>query len=212
MARSSRASPTGAAGCRTGGGARFRRLGGNDGAARDQDRLELVAPVEPKREACGSGRQVAGERLVEHPEQGALELHRQPAVGAERLELDGHAGAPAAIARRAAHRRHEAEVVEDHRPHVEDERLRGVERLLHHPDELADLVRSTLGIASHKALDDLGLEHDVGQALRRPVVHLSRCHRLLNMLETNSLNEADIAQMEERDAVFPDVDARALGA
>ena len=38
------------------------------------------------------------------------------------------------------------------------------------------------------------------------MVHLSRCHRLLTGLERGNIDEADLAQIEERDAVFPDVD------
>ncbi|MCC7108025.1 MAG: DUF1957 domain-containing protein [Deltaproteobacteria bacterium] len=50
----------------------------------------------------------------------------------------------------------------------------------------------------------------MGYAQRRPVVHLSRLHRLLWMLEQGQIDEADLAQMEERDGVFPDVDPGAL--
>ena len=46
----------------------------------------------------------------------------------------------------------------------------------------------------------------MGYAQKRPIVHLSRCHRLLSGLEKGNVDEADLAQMEERDAVFPDVD------
>ncbi len=46
----------------------------------------------------------------------------------------------------------------------------------------------------------------MGYAQKRPVVHLSRCHRLLSGLERGDVNEADLSQIEERDAVFPDAD------
>lgn len=46
----------------------------------------------------------------------------------------------------------------------------------------------------------------MGYATRRPVVHLSRAHRLLAQLERGNLNETDLIQLEERDCVFPDVD------
>ena len=46
----------------------------------------------------------------------------------------------------------------------------------------------------------------MGYATRRPVVHLSRAHRLLAQLERGHLNESDLLQLEERDCVFPDVD------
>jgi 1,4-alpha-glucan branching enzyme len=51
-----------------------------------------------------------------------------------------------------------------------------------------------------------------GYASRRPVVHLSRMHRLLSALERGQINEADVAQLEERDGVFPDVDVRGLAS
>jgi predicted glycosyl hydrolase (DUF1957 family) len=49
-----------------------------------------------------------------------------------------------------------------------------------------------------------------GYAMRRPIVHLSRLHRLLAGLERGTVDAADLAQMEERDALFPDVDANGL--
>jgi 1,4-alpha-glucan branching enzyme len=45
-----------------------------------------------------------------------------------------------------------------------------------------------------------------GYATKRPVIHLSRAHRLLAGLEQGFVNEADLLQLEERDAVFADVD------
>ena len=45
-----------------------------------------------------------------------------------------------------------------------------------------------------------------GYATRRPVVHLSRAHRLMAQIEEGRIDVADLAQMEERDCVFPDVD------
>ena len=83
----------------------------------------------------------------------------------------GDARPPAALAGGAAEGRHQPEVVEDHRPDVEDERLRRVERLLDHRDELADLALGRSRVAGHEALHDLGLEDDVRQALGRAVVH-----------------------------------------
>ena len=81
------------------------------------------------------------------------------------------AGPLAPLAGRATERRDEPEVVEDHRPDVEDERLRGVERLLDHRDQLADLALRQGRVLADEPLDDLGLEDDVGQALGRAVVH-----------------------------------------
>jgi 1,4-alpha-glucan branching enzyme len=45
-----------------------------------------------------------------------------------------------------------------------------------------------------------------GYATKRPVTHLARAHRLLQGLERGVVDEADLVQMEERDAVFVDVD------
>ena len=55
--------------------------------------------------------------------------------------------------------------------HVEDERLGRLERALDHGDQLADLGPGRGRVAIQEALHDLGLEHDVRQALGRPVVH-----------------------------------------
>src|SRR5439155_1482335 len=74
----------------------------------------------------------------------------------------------------ARSRRAEAEIVEDHRPDVEDERLRRVERLLDHQDEKPDLVESAVWVTAQEPLDDLRLEDDVGQALSGSVVHRPR--------------------------------------
>ena len=49
-----------------------------------------------------------------------------------------------------------------------------------------------------------------GYAQRKPVAHLSRCHRLLSALERGVIDEADLAQIEERDCAFPDADPRIL--
>jgi 1,4-alpha-glucan branching enzyme len=49
-----------------------------------------------------------------------------------------------------------------------------------------------------------------GYATKRPVSHLSRAHRLMAMLERAHVDEADLAQLEERDVVFADVDPSLL--
>ncbi len=46
----------------------------------------------------------------------------------------------------------------------------------------------------------------MGYAARRPVVHLSRLHRVLDALERGVDCSADVQQLRERDAVFPDVE------
>ena len=149
-----------------------RRRGGGAAQARARAPRAARPSRAGSRPARATRRQVGRQRLVEHPEQAALEVHRQPSILAQRVEFDRDAGPTAALARRAAERRHEAEVVEDHRPDVEDERLGRLERLLDHRDQLPDLAaRPWLGSRRHQALDDLGLEDDVGQALGGAVVH-----------------------------------------
>jgi 1,4-alpha-glucan branching enzyme len=51
----------------------------------------------------------------------------------------------------------------------------------------------------------------LGYAVRRPIEHLARAHRLLAGLEHGSVDEADLSQQEERDAAFPDVDPHWFG-
>ena len=63
--------------------------------------LDCVGPVEADRDAVGADAEVRRQRLVDHPEQAALEVHRQAPVRAERIEVDRDAGPPAALARRA---------------------------------------------------------------------------------------------------------------
>jgi 1,4-alpha-glucan branching enzyme len=58
----------------------------------------------------------------------------------------------------------------------------------------------------------LKMDTQTGYASRRPVVHLSRAHRLLEGLERGTLHEPDVAQMELRDAVFPEVDPAPFAA
>ena len=134
----------------------------------------LGAPVEANRDAIRMARQEAGDRLVDEPEQGALHVHRQTPVRAERLELDRDLRAPAAIAGDAPKSRHQAQIVQHHRPDVEDERLRGVESVLDHADQLADFGFGHARIAVQEPLHDLGLQNDVRQTLGRTVVHRPR--------------------------------------
>ena len=98
----------------------------------------------------------------------------QPPIGAHGVELDRDARRPAAIAGGPSQGGHDAQVVEDHRPHVEDEGLRRLQRLLHHGHQLRDLDHGAIGVAGDEPLHDLGLEGDVGQALGRAVVHGAR--------------------------------------
>ena len=52
--------------------------------------VEVLAPVEVQRQHVGLARDVGRERVIEHSEEPALEIHRQPAVDADGVELDGH--------------------------------------------------------------------------------------------------------------------------
>jgi 1,4-alpha-glucan branching enzyme len=51
----------------------------------------------------------------------------------------------------------------------------------------------------------------MGYAGRRTAVHLSRAHRLLDQLERGAVDEPDLRQLEERDAVFSEVDPAPFG-
>ncbi len=135
--------------------------------------LEALVPLELDGDPLRVLLEESHHGLVDDPEEPALELHREAMVGADALEVHGDPGAPAALAGGAPEGRHEPQVVEDHGPDVEDEGLRGIEGLLDHRHELPDLPTRRGGIALEQPLRDLGLEHDVGQALGRPVVHLA---------------------------------------
>ena len=74
---------------------------------------------------------------------------------------------------RAAQRRHQPQVVEDHGPDVEDELLGRGEGLLDHHPQLVQLPLGAGIAAAGEAQHDLGLECDVGEALGRAVVHLA---------------------------------------
>src|SRR6185369_14402384 len=127
-------------------------------------------PVEADREPVRASAQVAAQRLVDDPEQAALEIHVDPPVLADRVELDRDPGPPSALPCGPPEGRYEAEVVEDHRADVEDERLRRVEGLLDHRDEQPELGARTFGIAAQEPVEDLRLEDDVREALGGPVV------------------------------------------
>ncbi|HEY1099061.1 MAG TPA: 1,4-alpha-glucan branching protein domain-containing protein [Myxococcota bacterium] len=51
----------------------------------------------------------------------------------------------------------------------------------------------------------------MGYGVKRPVVHLSRMHRLVAGLERGQIDEADLLQLEARDGVFEDVDVSVFG-
>ena len=132
----------------------------------------LLGPVEPDRDPLGARGQVGGQRLVEDPEQAALEVHRQPPVRPERVELDRRR--PARRPRSRAARRSVG---------TSPRSSRTIGRTSKMNDFVASSVCWTIatswrtsppafaGSRRHEPLDDLGLEDDVRQALGRAVVH-----------------------------------------
>ena len=90
-----------------------------------------------------------------------------------------------------AHRRHEAEVVEDHRAQLEDEAAQLLERLVHHLPERGKLGTRALRVDFEETLADLRLEHHVRHGLGRSVVHLARDALALLLLRVHDgLKEA----------------------
>src|SRR5207253_11121569 len=67
-----------------------------------------------------------------------------------------------------------SEVVEDHRPELEDEAAQLLQRLVDHLPERGELAPRLLRIDIEETLADLRLEDDVRHRLRRAVVHLAR--------------------------------------
>ena len=148
-----------------------RALGGR--ARRRDARLELVGDQSSRtRDPFGPGLEVGRQRLVEDAEQAALEIHRQAPVLARASR-----SRPATPARRPRSRAARRRVGTSPRS----------SRTIGRTSKMNDLVASSvcwtiatswrtspLGagrVGRHEALDDLGLEHDVGQALGRAVVH-----------------------------------------
>lgn len=97
---------------------------------------------------------------------------------------------------------------------VHDARLRLGAAVRRHGARPGGLVERALKQATREVL--LGQSSDwpfiltmgtqMGYAVKRPVVHLSRAHRVLDGLENGRIDEKDLAQLEERDAVFGEVD------
>src|SRR5439155_5719951 len=71
-----------------------------------------------------------------------------------------------------AERGDQAEVVEDHRPKLEDEPAELLQRLVDHLPERRQLTARLLGVDVEETLADLRLEDDVRHRLRRTVVDL----------------------------------------
>ena len=148
--------------------------GRTSAAARDAEtaRLDLVGPVEPDDDPLGARAEVGGQRLVDDPEQAALEVHRQPPVRAQRVEVDRDA-------RRAGRARAPRGAGSGTSPRSS--------RTIGRTSKMNDLVASSVcwtiatswrtsspalaGSVADEPLDDLRLEDDVGQALGRSVVH-----------------------------------------
>ena len=126
----------------------------------------LVSAVEGLR-----GLGLRGANVTVPHKEAVVRLMDEVDVLARRVEQDRDLGPAAAIAGSASQRRHEPQVVEDHRPDVEDERLGRVEGLLDHGDEQPELAPGHLVVLAQEAFDDLGLEDDVRQALGRAIVH-----------------------------------------
>jgi 1,4-alpha-glucan branching enzyme len=87
---------------------------------------------------------------------------------------------------------------------------RGVDGHATHARAVKQAARELLLAQSSDWPFILTMGTQMGYAQRRPVVHLSRLHRLLSQMESGFIDEADLSQMEERDAVFPDVDPGTL--
>ncbi|HEY8861812.1 MAG TPA: hypothetical protein VIN37_06975 [Candidatus Limnocylindria bacterium] len=73
----------------------------------------------------------------------------------------------------AAQRRHEPEVVEDHRAELEDEAAQLLQRLVHHLAERRELLARTILVHAVEALADLRLQDDVRHRLGGAVVDLA---------------------------------------
>ena len=78
-----------------------------------------------------------------------------------------------AIDDQAPERGHQPQVVEDHGPDVEDELLGGLQRGLDHRAQRGQLATQARIAATGQPLHDLRLERDVGEALRRAIVHVA---------------------------------------
>lgn len=102
---------------------------------------------------------------------------------------------------------------------VHDARLRLGEAARRHGDKdpssregraLRQAAREVLLASSSDWPFILTMGTQEGYAAKRPIVHLSRAHRLFDGLERGTVDEADLSQMEERDAIFPGVDPGAF--
>ena len=85
----------------------------------------------------------------------------------------------------AAQRRHEAEVVKDHRTELEDEATQLLQGLVDHLAEGRELLAGSVLVHAVQALADLGLEDDVRHRLRRAVVDLTRDAAALLLLRVH---------------------------
>src|SRR5256885_3778245 len=113
------------------------------------------------------------ERVLDEPEDRHLVVRWEAPVTARAREVDAH---PVLVDERldvAAESRHETEVVEDHRPQLEDEPPQLLQGLVHHLPQRRELATRFLGVDIEQALADLRLEYDVRHRLRGTVVHLA---------------------------------------
>ena len=149
------------------------RLAGGQRLTDDRGRNVVLAPGQADQHIVWLCFEVAGDGVVDDAEQGAFMFRIEAPIGAQRFEADAPARPPGAVLGGAAQRGHEAKVIEDHRPDVEDECLGLLESVLDHVAQRVELALAGRGILAQQALYDFRLQGDVGDALGRPVVHLA---------------------------------------
>src|SRR5256714_8112232 len=113
------------------------------------------------------------QRVLDQTEDRDLVIGRQPAIPAGAREIDAHAVLVDQRLDIPAKCRHKTEVVEDHRPQLEDEPPQLLQGLVHHLPQRRELATRLLGVHVEETLADLRLEDDVRHRLRRAVVDLA---------------------------------------
>ena len=112
------------------------------------------------------------ERLLDDAEQRLLQPPAHANLLADDTQVRVHGVALPELGDELAQRRHQAEVVERHRPEIEDQAPGVVENAADTVLEVGQLADHHLGVAGDEPLDDLGLKHEVRHGLRGPVVHV----------------------------------------
>src|SRR2546428_7540374 len=95
------------------------------------------------------------ERVLDQTEDRDLVVGGQAAIPAGAREVDPHSVLVDERLHIAAERRHETEVVEDHRTQLEDEAAQLLQRLVHHLPEGRELAARFLRVDVEEALADL---------------------------------------------------------